>query len=140
MVMVVQDAVKKETQNIAVGTGIGCILIVAAFFILNRLEPELVPFDYTVILAAVVGLAVAVGNFFWMGLTVQAIAAMGEDENDKAKAKMLLSFRHRSMMQMLWVVVAIIAPVFNLAAAVLPLFIPSALIKIRGIVSARKGR
>lgn len=140
MVLVVQDAVKKETQNIAVGTSVGCILVIAAFFILHQLEPEMVPFDYTVILAAVVGLAVAVGNFFWMGLTVQKIAEMSEEENARARSTMMVSLRYRMMMQLGWVIVAILAPCFNVLAGVLPLFIPSIVIKIRGIISARKGR
>jgi hypothetical protein len=44
------------------------------------------------------------------------------------------------MMQLLWVILSIFVPAINLVTGVIPLFIPSILIKIRGILTARKGR
>ena len=138
--MVIQDAVKKETSFIAAGTGVACILLVLVFFILNRMVPDYAPFDYTVFLGAIGGFACAVGNFFWMGLTVQKITGMSEEETDRARSTMAVSLRYRTMLQLLWVVIAILVPAINLVTGVVPLFIPSILIKIRGIISARKGR
>ena len=72
-----QDAVKKETRNIAVGTAIGVAIMFLIFFVLHILVPEdapfnlAVPFDYKVILAGVLGSLFAVGNLFWMAVTVQ---------------------------------------------------------------------
>ena len=138
--MVIQGAVKKETSFIFTGTFLACVLVVVCFFILHQVVPGYAPFDYTVFLGAIGGLIVAVGNFFWMGLTVQKISGMSEEEKDRARSTMAVSFRYRTMMQLLWVVVAIFVPAINLVSAIIPLFIPSILIKIRGILAARKGR
>ncbi len=138
--MVIQDAVKKETSFIAAGTGIACIILIVVFFILHQVVPSYAPFDYTVFLGAIGGFAVAVGNFFWMGLTVQKITGMSEEETDRARSTMGVSLRYRTMLQLLWVVLAILVPAINLVTGIVPLFIPSTLIKIRGIIAARKGR
>lgn len=144
--MVVQDAVKKETAFIAVGTGAVSLLVLVLFFLLHQVVPEnapfgyKVPFDYTIFLGAIGGTIVAVGNFFWMGLTVQKITGMKEEEMDRARSTMAVSLRYRTMMQLLWVIISIFVPAINLITGVVPLFIPSILIKIRGILTARKGR
>lgn len=144
--MVVQDAVKKETAFIAVGTGAVSLLVLVLFFLLHQVVPEnapfgyKVPFDYTVFLGAIGGTIVAVANFFWMGLTVQKITGMNEEEMDRARSTMAASLRYRTMMQLLWVIISIFVPAINLITGVVPLFIPSILIKIRGILTARKGR
>ncbi len=138
-----QDAVKKETRNIAVGTAIGVLIMFLVFFILHMVIPEDapfnlgVPFDYKVILAGIIGFFVAVGNFFWMAVTVQKVTSI-EDEQ-RARQTMGVSLRYRTMMQLLWVILAIVVPVFNLVAGIVPLFIPSITIKLRGILSAGKG-
>ena len=138
-----QDAVKKETRNIAIGTGIGVLIMFAIFFVLHMVLPQdlpfgySVPFDYKVILAGIVGFFVAVGNFFWMAVTVQKVTSI-EDEK-RARETMGVSLRYRTLMQLLWVILAIVVPVFNLVAGIVPLFIPSITIKLRGIMSAGKG-
>ena len=138
--MVVQDAVKKETTFIAVGTAVVSLIIIVVFFVLNQMVPDYAPFDYTVFLGAIGGTIMAVGNFFWMGLTVQKITGMSEEETDRARSTMAVSLRYRTMLQLLWVVLSIFVPAINLVTGVAPLFVPSILIKIRGILSARKGR
>ncbi len=138
--MVIQDAVKKETSFIAAGTGAACVILILVFFILHQAVPTYAPFDYTVFLGAIGGFAVAVGNFFWMGLTVQKITGMSEEETNRARSTMAVSLRYRTMLQLLWVIISILVPAVNLVSGIVPLFIPSVLIKIRGILSARKGR
>lgn len=141
--MELQPAVKKETGNIALGTGIGVLIMFVIFFVLHMVLPrELpfgwsVPFDYRVILGGIGGFLVAVGNFFWMAVTVQKVAST-EDEK-LARQKMGVSYRYRTLLQLLWVILAIVVPVFNLVAGIVPLFIPSLYIKLRGIRSAGKG-
>ena len=132
-----QDAVKKETTNIAIGVGVGVCLMYLVFFVLHMVAPDWAPFDYKVILGGIGGFVVAVGNFFWMAVTVQKVASL-EDE-DKARSTMGVSYRYRTLLQLLWVILAIVVPVFNLVAGIVPLFIPSITIKLRGIISARKG-
>ena len=142
--MKLQDAVKKETGNIALGPGLGVIAMFVVFFVLHMVIPEdwtpfkyNVPFDYKVILGGLGGFLVAVGNFFWMAVTVQKVAST-EDEK-LAREKMGVSYRYRTLLQLLWVILAIVVPVFNWVAGIIPLFIPSLYIKLRGIFSAGKG-
>ncbi len=127
----VQPAVKKETKNVAVSTGIGVVLMWILFAVLHVAFPEKVPFDYTVIIGGIGGGIIAVLNFFLMGLTVQKVAAT-EDDAD-AKMKMKASYSRRMLMQVLWIIIAITAPCFWFVAGILPLLFPGMGIKIRGI-------
>ena len=130
--MKIQPAVKKETGHIACWSGAGTILMIVAF-------PDAVPFDYKVVLGGVIGAAVSVGNFFIMGLTVQKIAS-GEQSDEQAYKSMKISYRCRSMAQLLWIVLAMVLPFVNAAAGIIPLFFPSLsikLINILGIIKAK---
>ena len=114
------------------GTGIGCIGVMALFLILHLIFPEsTVKFDYRVVLGALCGGAVAVANFFLMALTVQSVVNV--ENKDDALRMMRVSYRNRMLMRGLWVIIAIVAPCFNYAAGIIPLFIPGFVIKIRGI-------
>ncbi len=135
--MKLQDAVKKETGNIALGTGVGVVIMYLVFFCLHMAVPDWAPFDIKVILGGIGGFLVAVGNFFWMAVTVQKVASM--DDEKAARSAMGVSYRYRTLLQLLWVILAIFIPVFNLVAGIVPLFIPSLFIKLRGIISAGKG-
>jgi hypothetical protein len=141
--MKIQPAVKTETGKIAIGTGVGVLIMFVVFFVLHMVIPQdapfslAVPFDHRVILGGIGGFLVAVGNFFWMAMTVQKVAST-EDES-KARQTMGVSYRYRTLLQLLWVILAIVVPVFNLVAGIVPLFIPSLFIKLRGIISAGKG-
>ncbi len=134
--MKLQEAVKKET----IITASGCITITCLclllFFILNKYLPEQVPFGPKVILSGVIGCFVAILNFFWMALTVQKVTSIEDEE--KARSVMALSYRNRMLLQLLWVVLAFALPVFNGAMGLIPLFIPSVLIKIRGLAGLKR--
>lgn len=130
--MKLQEAVKQETVSVAAGTGIGCAVLIALFFIAYRIFPEsAVKFDYRVVLGALAGSAVAVGNFFLMAVTVQNVVNV--ENRDDALRMMRASYRNRMLMRGLWIIIAIAAPIFNYAAGIIPLFIPGIVIKIRGI-------
>lgn len=130
--MKLQSAVKKETVAVATGTGIGCLVLIALFLIMYLIFPESsVKFDYRVVLGALCGGAVAVANFFLMAVTVQNVVNV--TNRDDALRMMRVSYRNRMLMRGIWIVVAIFAPCFNYAAGIIPLFIPSLVIKIRGI-------
>ena len=132
----VQPAVKEETKRLAISTLAGVVLMILSFFVLHIFMPEKVPFDYTVFLGGIAGGCIAVFNFFWMGLTVQEVVTLKNE--DSARARMKASYTHRMLMQMLWVVIAIITPVFQTAAGILPLFFPGIWFKILGIMQTRK--
>ena len=68
---------------------------------------------------------------------LQEVASIEDEE--RARRTMGVSYRYRTMLQFLWVILAIVVPVFNLVAGIVPLFIPSFTIKLRGILSAGKG-
>lgn len=135
--MKLQDAVKKETGIIAAGTAVGVLVIYVVFYVLHMVVPNWAPFDIKVILGGIGGFIVAVGNFFWMAVSVQKVASITDEE--RARRTMSVSYRYRTMLQFLWVILAIVLPVFNLVSGIAPLFIPSIIIKLRGILSAGKG-
>ena len=129
----VQPAVKKETKRVALYTVVGVVIMWIVFAALHFGIPEKVPFDYTVILGGIGGGAVAVLNFFLMGLTVQKVAANTDDAS--ARMQMKASYSRRMLLQMLWVVAAIAAPCFQFVAGIIPLLFPSMGIKIMALVN-----
>lgn len=128
----VQPAVRKETKKVAVSTLIGVVVMWIAFAVLHMTMPEKVPLDYTVFLGGICGGIIAVLNFFLMGLTVQKVAASTDE--DAARSRMKASYSQRIMLQMLWVIVAIVAPCFQFVAGIVPLLFPGMGIKIMGII------
>ena len=127
----VQQAVKKETKRIIKITIVGLILMWILFAVLHFAMPDKVPLDYTVFLGGIGGGAVAVLNFFLMGLAVQK-AASASDEGT-ARMKLKASYSQRFLMQILWVILAIVAPCFHFVAGIAPLLFPGTGIKIMGI-------
>lgn len=128
----IQPAIKSETKKVALSTGICVVLMWAVFLILHMTNPEGVPFDYTVILGGIGGWIIAVLNFFLLGLTVQKVTNAQED--DVAKKMMKSSYSNRFLLQVIWCIIAIIAPCFQFVAGILPLLFPSIGIKILGVV------
>ncbi|MCD8083520.1 MAG: ATP synthase subunit I [Clostridiales bacterium] len=129
--MKVQPAVKKETGRIAAGTAAATLVMFLVFFALHQVWPAVAPFDYRVIVSGVIGAAVAVGNFFLMGLTVQRVTAMTDQE--LATKTMRASYSKRNTAQGVWIILALVLPVFNGAAGVIPLFFPGLCIKLRAL-------
>lgn len=127
----IQPAVKKETQKVAAITGIGVILMWIVFAVLHFVMPDKVPLDYTVFLGGIAGGIVAVLNFFLMGLTVQKVASTTDEK--AAAMKMKASYSQRMLFQMLWVIIAIVAPCFHFIAGIVPLLFPGTGIKLTGI-------
>ena len=127
----VQPAVKKETKRIIKITIVGLILMWILVAVLHFAMPDKVPLDYTVFLGGIGGGAVAVLNFFLMGLAVQK-AASASDEGT-ARMKLKASYSQRFLMQILWVILAIVAPCFHFVAGIAPLLFPGTGIKIMGI-------
>lgn len=132
----VQPAVKKETKKVVAGTIVGLILMWAGFAVLHFWAPQKVPLDYTVFLGGIGGSIIAVLNFFLMGLTVQKVAAISDEE--MARMRMKASYSRRMMLQMLWVIAVVVAPCFQLAAGLLPLLFPGLAIKLMGIILKEK--
>ena len=127
----VQPAVKKETKRVVKITAVGLILMWILFAVLHFAMPDKVPLDYTVFLGGIGGGAVAVLNFFLMGLAVQKAAAASDEGT--ARMNLKASYSQRFMMMILWVIVAIVAPCFHFVAGIAPLLFPGTGIKLVGI-------
>lgn len=123
--MKLQPASKKMSTMIAIGTAVGYLIMLAAFFGLRFAEPS-VPFDYTVILGGAIGSGVAILNFVLMCLTIQAASQKYGEK--PVKTWVQLSYNSRMVLQCAWVVLAAILPCFNLIASALPLLFPTVVI------------
>lgn len=131
-----EPAVKKETKNVFLYCAIGTVVMWIAFFVLNKIVPETVPFDYRIFTGGVGGMIIATLNFFLMGLTVTKVAS----EEDEKTARRILknSYSKRMAMQLLWIVIALAVNGIFWVAGIIPLLFPSAGIKIKGIIEQRK--
>lgn len=127
----IQPAVKQETKKVAICTGIGTVLMWIIFFIVNMLSADKNLFDYTVILGGIGGCVVAVLNFFLMGIAVQKVTE--SDNEELSRSIMKASYSKRMLLQVVWVIIAIVAPCFHFVAGALPLLFPGAGIKLMGI-------
>ena len=74
--MKVQPVVKRDTLRLAVGMVAPVVLTVLGFWGAGRL-------DYTVVLGALLGYLVTVGNFFLLALTIQNNTEMAERKGEK---------------------------------------------------------
>lgn len=81
-----------------------------------------VKFDYTVVLGSLIGAAVAIGNFAGICLVCQKV--IDEQDEKRRKATLQASYNVRMLLQAVWIIVAIGAPVFQPFAGVLPLLFP----------------
>ena len=134
--MKLQKAVKDETIFVALGSVILSAVMLIVFFVLHKVFPEQVPMGLPVVIGAVGGCAVAVGNFFLMALTVQKVA--GIENYDQAYRSMQVSYRYRTFLQLIWCVLTMVLGFINPVAGMLPLLWPSLLIKGRGILNGVK--
>ena len=136
--MRVQETVKKETGQNAVQSGIATVLMWICIFVLHQFYPEKLSFDYRVILSGLLGTIVAVTNFFLMGITVQGVLSV--ENQEEAYQRMRLSYRRRTMLQLGWIILCVVAPCFQAVSGIIPLLFPGAFLRIRGIVEWRKGK
>ena len=123
----VDPTVKAETRFIALVVLILLALMEAVFLIIGK-------WDYTVLLGGLYGAAIAVGNFFLMGLTVQKCLTL---EPDEAKKRMKLSQQGRMLMLVLCMIGAAL-PCFNTVALLVPQFFPRIGVTIRGLTMKDK--
>ena len=90
---------KKQLLRIAGGTAICTAAMWVLFAALHLVG--WVRFDYTVVLASLVGAAVAIGNFAGICFVVQKI--IDEPDEKKRKATLQLSYNSRMLLQAVWV-------------------------------------
>lgn len=126
--MKIDKVVLKETKYIATFAAIFSVLMQAVFLIIGK-------WDYTVLLGNLWGAAVAVGNFFVMGLYVQK-AVSQEEKEAKQTIKASQSMRFAAMV--LLTGIGVVIPFFNWIAVVVPLVFPSVAIYLRPIIDKNK--
>ena len=136
--MRVQETVKKESLQIAVQSGIATLIMWICIFILHHFIPEKVSFDYRVILSGLLGTVVAVMNFLLMGITVQSVLSV--ENQEEAYQRMRLSYRNRTMLQLGWIILAVVAPCFQAVAGIVPLLFPGGILRISGVLEWKKGK
>lgn len=123
------DTVKKETKYIAYFCIILSVLMQAVFVFIKK-------WDYTVLLGNLLSLAIAILNFYIMGLTVQKAVTMEESDARKL-VKSSQGFRNMGMF--VAIAVGVVAPCFNTVAVIVPVFFPRVAISFRPLVKDKKG-
>ena len=121
-----QEAVVKETGHIAIGTLIMTAVMLIVFAVIGR-------FSLNVLFGGLYGFALAVANFFFLGLTVQRVAEgaqklQGEEVDPDAVKLAKLKMRQSYMLRMLLgaglLIVALAVLKLNWIACVCPLIFP----------------
>ena len=113
--MNLQPATRREIKRISAGVLIGSVLMVLVFVLLGK-------FDWTVLWGALLGDAVAIGNFVYLGLSVQKAAAA--DDPNRARLTIRASYSIRMLVAIMAVVVGLAVDALHWAAVVIPLLLP----------------
>ena len=123
--MKIDKTVIKETKYIACFVAIFSVLMQAVFLIISK-------WNYTALLGNIYGAALAVGNFFVMGLFIQK--AVSQDEKDaRQTVKASQSLRFAGIF--ILAVVGVLIPCFNSVAVVIPLIFPRIAIMLRPFIN-----
>ena len=153
--MKVQPVVKAETQKMALGVGILTVLMIAVFLISRQ-------FDLTVLLGALLGSGAAIGNFFFMALTVQKITddmpvlppREEKEENDgeedakreeplseeaiQGGKRMRLSYTMRMLVMIGVAALGVWLPQFHPVSTLIPLLCPRIVLALRGLFANKQ--
>ena len=120
----VDATVIKETYYIAVLTFLLSVVLQSVYLVIGK-------WDYTVALGNLLGYIASVGNFFLMGLTVQA--ALDKDEKD-AKSFIKLSQTGRLFLMFAIAVVGYLLPIFSTVAVIIPFLFPRIAVALRPVI------
>ena len=117
--MKLQKATKREIRHISVGCAILGASMLLVFAVLRKLT-------FPVLLGTVLGCAVAVGNFTYIGISVQRAVAAG----DKKSAARILrsSYSMRLLLLFVWGALGMTLSCLHPVAAIVPLLFPRATI------------
>ena len=124
----IDPTVKKETAYIGISVLILSALMQAVFLIIGK-------WDYTLLLGNIFGGAVAVLNFFLMGLGVQR--ALEKEEGD-AKATMKLSQLYRFLFLAVVVIIGVLIPCFSTWTTVIPMLFTNIAVVFRPLFDKKK--
>ncbi|MBE5795236.1 MAG: hypothetical protein E7323_11225 [Clostridiales bacterium] len=128
--MRIDPAVKKETLYILGFSIVLSVVMELVFYLCGHM-------DYTVPLGNLLGVIIAVLNFFLMGLTIQNSIGLSEKE---ASEKLKLSQKLRMLMVIALAAVGVGLPCFHSLAVVIPLFFPRIAIAFWPLLNKEKGQ
>lgn len=117
----IDSTVLKETIYIAVFTFILSVLMQSVFLIIGK-------WDYTILLGNLLGYIAAVGNFLFLGITIQK--AVLKEEND-AKYLIKLSQTIRLLAMFAIAIIGYYFHIFNTITVVIPYLFPRIAIALR---------
>ena len=124
----IDPTIKKETLYIAAFVIIFSVLMQSVFLIIGK-------WDVEVLFGNILGAVAAVGNFFLMGLTVQASL---EKEEKEAKNIIKLSQSGRLFLLFGVALAGYLIPVFNIIAVIIPFLFPRIAIMLRPLADKMK--
>lgn len=113
--MKLQPASKRELGRISVGVVVGSALMLGVFAALGK-------FTWQALWGALLGAAVAIGNFFYLAVSVQKAAAA---EADRARMIMRASYTTRMLITLVALVLGVaLKKVFYWLAVLIPILLP----------------
>lgn len=119
--MKLQPASKKEVARISIGTAVCDLILIAGLFLLSQFGiGTFAPLK--ILLSALCGSVIAIGNFIIMCLTIQS--AVGMENKRKMKARFQLSYNIRMLIQAGWIVIAFLVPQIHFIAGAVPILFP----------------
>ena len=124
----IDPTIKKETLYITAFVIIFSVLMQSVFLIIGK-------WDLQVLFGNILGAAAAVGNFFLMGLTVQASL---EKEEKEAKNIIKLSQSARLFLLFGVALAGYLIPVFNIIAVIIPFLFPRIAVMLRPLADKIK--
>ena len=115
--MQADSTILKETKHIAIGVLIGDVIMCVVFAVLKR-------FDLSVVLGAILGSVFAVGNIFYLGISVKKALEKGEGAQSYFRKTYML----RMLLHAVCIAIAALVPFINTIAGIVPLFFPKLVI------------
>ena len=124
--MKIDPVVRRETLHLAMGLLVVDALACAVFALLRA-------FDYTVVTGVLFGTVAAVGNFFFLGLTMQKAT----DKASGQKKAVQLSYSLRMLVLCAAVALGALLPWFHVIAVIVPLVMTTPVILILQAIAKR---
>ena len=126
----IDPVVLKETKYILKWNILFSVILQAVFLVVQK-------WDYTVLLGSIFSLITATGNFLFMGLTIQKAVGMPEE---RARSFIKVSQTYRMLGLIVFAVVGVAAPCFDMWAVVAGLFFPRIAILIRPFLDKNQSK
>lgn len=125
----IDKTVLKETAYIAVFSLIFSVIMQAVYLVIGK-------WNYTVPLGNLLGYIAAIGNFFFMGLTIQN--ALGKDEK-QVRNSVKLSLTLRMLVLAVFAGLGVLLDCFDTIAVVIPFVFPRIAIAFRPLYDKKHG-